>query len=336
MRTLEPAPDAVVDDHGAPRFGSYTGSVPRVDLSAVAGGALHRLKRAKRWIYVGIATDDTYVALAIARLGYATNVFAYALDARSMRMLATRSMIAPPTSCSVGDGTSDATIATFRFRGSHARVTRPVREGSLVVDADLRGLVLRATLDAARSPPAITAIAPVGPSGHALVNTTEKRALLSATGELVIDGTRRALGEALAGYDYTNGLLGRRTAWRWAFGLGRATTGERVAFNLVQGFVGEPECALWVDGELFPLAEGRFAFDAGNPLSEWRVSTADGAVDLRFAPGGMHSEQTNLGILASRFVQPAGVFRGAIRLAGGRTLEIDRMLGVTEDQDVLW
>ena len=334
MRTLEPAPDAVVDDRGRPRFGSYSGRLPSVDLSTVAG-VLRRVKREKRWVYVGIASEDTYVALLIARLGYAANVFAYALDATSMRMMGTRSFLAPPTSCQVASGSGADAVATFRFRGSHASVKRGDARGALVVDAELAGFSLHATLDATDAPPAITAIAPVGPSDKVLVNTTEKRTLLVANGELTVDGKRRPLVDALAGYDYTNGILARRTTWRWAFGLGRAKTGERVGFNLVQGFVGEPECALWVDGELLPLAEGRFAFDADNPLTEWRVSTADGALDLRFAPGGMHSEAKNLGLVASRFVQPAGAFRGTIR-AGSRTLEIERMLGVTEDQDVLW
>ena len=148
-------------------------------------------------------------------------------------------------------------------------------------------------------------------------------------------GQRRPLLGAVGAYDYTHGLLARRTMWRWAFALGRAKTGERVAFNLVQGFVGEPECAAWVDGELFPLTEGRFAFDRERPLAEWRVSTADGAVDLKFAPAGMHSEDKNLGLIASKFVQPGGVYSGTRRV-GGKTLVLERVLGVTEDQDVLW
>jgi hypothetical protein len=181
----------------------------------------------------------------------------------------------------------------------------------------------------------MTAIAPVGPSRDGLVNVTEKRALLPVSGELTVRGRRRRLDGALGGYDYTHGLLARRTMWRWAYALGRAKSGERVGFNLVQGFVGEPECTAWVDGEVFPMREGRFAFDRDEPLSEWRVSTADGAVDLRFKPGGMHSEQKNLGLVASRFVQPAGAYSGTLRV-GAKELVLDGVLGVTEDQDVLW
>jgi hypothetical protein len=181
----------------------------------------------------------------------------------------------------------------------------------------------------------MTAVAPVGERQDGLVNTTEKRALLAVRGELEVAGQRRPLGGALGGYDYTHGLLARRTIWRWAYAMGRAKSGERVAFNLVQGFVGEPECTAWVEGEVFPLSEGRFAFDPEQPLAEWRVSTADGTVDLRFKPGGMHSEQKNFGVIHSRFVQPVGAYAGTLRL-GGRELVLDGVLGVTEDQDVLW
>jgi hypothetical protein len=305
-----------------------------MDLSSLSGGRLARIAREKRWLYVGIASEAEYVALLIARLGYVANVFAYVLDARTMRMIATASTLAPPGSCEIADGTSAPTLAAYRFGRQRARVERN-HAGELLVDADLGPIAIRATLATRDAPPAITAIAPVGPGGQALVNTTEKRALLAATGELRVRGSHRPLRDALAGYDYTHGLLARRTAWRWAYALGHAKTGERVAFNIVQGFVGEPECAAWVEGEVLPLAEGRFAFDPDNPLAEWRVSTADGAVDLRFTPGGLHSEQKNLGVIASRFVQPAGAYRGRMRV-GGRELVLERVLGVAEDQDVLW
>jgi hypothetical protein len=200
---------------------------------------------------------------------------------------------------------------------------------------ELGDIVLDAALDTTGAPPAITAIAPVGAMRDGLVNVTEKRALLAVRGELTVRSRHRKLQDAIGGYDYTHGLLARRTMWRWAWALGRAKTGERVGFNLVQGFVGEPECAAWVDGEVFPLREGRFELDRDQPLSEWRVSTADGAVDLRFTPGGMHAERKNFGLIHSRFVQPVGRYAGTLRV-GGKELVLDGVLGVTEDQDVLW
>ncbi len=183
-----------------------------------------------------------------------------------------------------------------------------------------------------RSTPAITAIAPLGGAG--LLDVTEKRTLLEASGGAIIDGEHRSLDGAVAGYDHTSGIMARRTAWHWAFLLGRAASGERVALNLVEGFAGEAECAVWVDGDLFPLGEGRFTFDAQQPLRPWRV-TAGGNVDLGFLPGAAHVERRNLGIVSSRFIHPIGVFAGTIEV-GGQRLVIERALGVTEDQDVTW
>ncbi len=336
MRTLLPVPDAALDPiTGALRVGSYRGGLPRVDLGALAGGVLRRIARAKRWMYVAAASDEVFVAMAIVRLGYAANAFAYVLDRRTMRMLVSRSVIGPTLACTVGDRSGEGSVAAFDLGGSHARIARPRGSSRYEVSARLKDLDLHATFDAAPAPPALTAIARVGSEGDR-VNITEKRALLPVTGECTVLGRRIALDGALGGYDYTNGLLARRTAWRWAFALGRATTGEKVGLNLVQGFVGEPECGVWIDGEVYPLAEGRFDFAHDRPLDPWRVTTADGGVDLRFEPGGMHAERTNLGIVSTRFVQPAGLYSGTIAVAGRATLTLDRVLGVTEDQDVRW
>jgi hypothetical protein len=45
-------------------------------------------------------------------------------------------------------------------------------------------------------------------------------------------------------------------------------------------------------------------------LRHRRVRTDDGAVDLRFTPGGMHADRSNLGLVRARFLQPVGATRG--------------------------
>ena len=195
-------------------------------------------------------------------------------------------------------------------------------------------MVIDARLSTEGAPPPIGVVAGLGEKD--LVNATEKGALLAVTGAAAIAGRGSSLDGGLGGYDYTHGYLARHTAWRWAFLLGRAESGERVGLNLVQGFVGEPECALWVDGELYPLAEGRFTFDPRRPTEPWQVRTADESVDLRFEPGGIHQEHKNLGVITSRFIQPVGCFSGTIRVPGRAPLVLSRALGVVEDQDVLW
>lgn len=328
-----PAPDSVLDTNGRPRFGSYRGQLPPVNIEPLGLGRLFRLAHHKRWMYTVIASSEALIALAVIDLGYLTDAFVFVLDARDGRMVADHSSIGPFFAASVSDSTAEGGKASFKLGRTHVRVERRRGETAYRVDARIKDIEVRAALESASAPPAIAAIAPI-PLG--LVDMTEKRSLLRVSGEAVAAGRRYSLDGALAGYDYTNGLLARRTVWQWAFALGRAKSGERVGLNVVEGFVGERECAVWVEGEVFPLAEGRFTYDRQRPLDPWRVRTADGGVDLRFRPGGMHSEHKNFGFLASRFVQPAGVFSGSIRVDGRGELELENVLGVTEDQDMLW
>lgn len=334
MRALLPPPDAIFDPvTRAPRVGSYRGGLPRVDLSPLAPSALARLVQRKTWTYVAIASEQVFIAIAVVRLGYLANAFAFVFDKANRRMLADRTALGPPFAASLGDVGGEGSHARVRLPGAFVRIERPRGETATTVEATFRGIEVHARLESAATPPAIAAIVPI-PGG--VLSTTEKRMLLAVKGEATVLGRTLALDGALAGYDYTHGLLARRTTWRWGFALGRAQGGERVGLNLVEGFVGEPECALWLGGELLPMAEGRFTFNADRPLDPWRVQTVDGAVDLRFVPGAAHSDHTNLGVLVSRFVQPVGTYSGTIRAPDGRVLELDGVLGVTEDQDMLW
>ena len=247
-------------------------------------------------------------------------------------MIADESRVGPPL---MGRVRRDA-IHHYRARFSHplARVDARFRrdDPALVVRATMRDLTLRLELDERAAPPPMTAIAPVE---GGIVNLTEKRALMPVRGSLLARGRRFSLDGAQGGLDFTHGLLARETAWNWAFMMGRTKAGERIGLNLVQGFVGEPECVLFVGDELVPLAEGRFEYEREATHRPWRVRTADGAVDLTFTPGATHREEQNLGLVSSRFLQPVGAFSGVIR-AGGETHEIEHALGVVEDQRVRW
>jgi hypothetical protein len=334
MRELSGAPESIVDPSTrSPRLGSFRGGLPRVDWAPLGVGYAARALRHKRWLYVAVATDEVYVALAVVRMGYASNAFVYAYDAAARRMLARRSWLASPFAASVGDTGGEGCHARFRASGASFVVERARREPCYGVHVEARGLSLTASLDAGEAPPAIGAVAEVAPGRF---DATEKRALLATRGELRVEGRTVSLDGALAGYDFTSGMLARHTTWRWGFALGRLVGGTPFAVNLVEGFVGEAECAAWVGRELIGLGEGRFAFDAAHPAEPWRVSTADGAADLTLTPGAVHEERRDLVVVGSRFVQPCGAWSGRLTVPGRPPLVIDRALGVTEDQDVTW
>lgn len=334
MRELHTPPDAILDPiTGAARVGSYRGELPRVDLTPLAPRRRDRLLKHKRWTYVAIVSDEVFIAAAVVHLGYLANAFGVVFDKVGRRLLVDRSTFGPPFAASVGDVGGEGSSARAWMPRGRVRIERPRGEARTTVTAAFRGIELRARLDTSAAPPALSVVAQA-PGG--VLIATEKRQLLGVEGEASVLGRRISLDGALASYDYTSGLLPRRTTWRWALAMGRAQSGERVGLNLGEGFVGDAECALWVEGDLIPLAEGRFTFDPARPLDPWHVRTADDSVDLRFVPGAAHSNHTNLGWLTSEFLQPICLCSGTVRLPSGRVLELRDVSGVTEDQVISW
>ena len=106
--------------------------------------------------------------------------------------------------------------------------------------------------------------------------------------------------------------------------------------NVVEGFNGAPECALWVGDEVFGIAEARFRFSREDHLAPWQVDTPDGVLDLAFQPSGIYADVRNLGLLRSKFRQPFGLFSGKLTLPDGRAFVLEDVPGVVEDQDMLW
>jgi hypothetical protein len=339
-------PDAFVDPGGFPRFGTYRGALRDVDLRALKGPyalplPLRWLKH-KRWQYAQVCTPEVVALFTIADLTYTANAFVTVVDLKERRAVFDRGFLGGPGFATVGDRPGQGLAARFRLPGVRMSCTRG-EEPCYRVEIEARGqplggarLAWRGEFQADGAPPPLTVIAPVP---HGVVNVTQKWCNLPATGALEVGSRRYALEGGLAGLDYTQGYLARRTAWRWAMANGRLPDGTPLGFNLVEGFnEGEStanENALWVGSRLLPLGRAKFEFNKRDVLDEWRVSTSDGALELTFQPIFAHREERDYRVVSSHFAQPIGVFRGKVRLPD-RSVEIADLGGVTEDQDVRW
>lgn len=337
MRILAEPPPVVIDPLTREvAVGSYRGGIPLVDTALSGKNALFRAAHEKRWMYTAVAAGDLLITAAVVRLGYVANAFAFAFDRAAGRIVAKTSVVAPPFAADVGRTGGEGARAAIRWPGTHIAVRRGKGERDYKLEIDARDLRVSARLSSETMPPRIGAVAHIPGPPDGLFNATEKGALLPVVGEAIAGGRRYDLDGGLGGYDFTTGLLARHTAWRWVFALGRARSAERVAVNLVQGFVGEAECAVWVDGEVYPVSEGRVDLDPADLRAPWRITTVGGEVDLRFDVGDMHAEHRDYGVVASKFIQPPGSYSGTIRLPGRDPIELDGVLGVAEDQDILW
>jgi hypothetical protein len=346
---LPPVPKSVATSQGEPRFGKYEGELPEVDLARLQGrwapARAARLLKRKRWLYAFAATPEVAAIFAVVDLGYTSSAFAVAVDLKERKPLCDVSFLgAPGPLVEVSDRPGAGMTASFRTLGGRLSARRGEEDERYQLEADvsrirtgnLQSFQWRGELLVAGGPPALTLIAPVEEGG--LVNVTQKRGGLLALGSLEAGGKRFRMDGGVGGLDYTQGYLARHTSWRWAFAAGRLADGTPVGFNFAEGFnegSGDNENALWIGDRLYPLARARFEYDPKELLDPWRLTTVDGAVDLRFKPIYVHRDEKDLRVVVSHFAQPVGLFEGTVR-TGGRTYTLANLPGVTEEQDMLW
>lgn len=346
---LPPAPPSVDDDAGAPRFGTYAGTLDAVHLSSLRGrfqpSPLGKLRMHKKWLYGFVATREVLALWAVVDLGYTSNAFTLALDLTTQRVLADQGFLGPPRPfVTVSDHPGPGLEVGFRRPDVRISASRRFGDerfhGSVRLGPELPfvrpKLAFTWELLAAGAAPPLTVIAPVD---GGIVNVTQKWAGLLSFGQLDAGGRRFGLDGGVGGLDYTNGYLARQTSWRWAFVCGRLDDGTPFGINLVEGFNETRddvnENAVWLGQELFPVGRARFTFRRGEPLDPWRVTTVDQKVDLTFKPLAAHREHRDLKLVKSRFEHPVGLWSGTLHV-GEQPVRFENAAGVAEDQDVLW
>lgn len=337
--TLPPTPPSLLDEKGEPRLGTYQGSATTVDLRPRLGGGwrgrVKQLLKLKRWTWGGIATQDVFVSFAIVDAGFAANAFCFAVDLKDGQLLADKSFLGVPGSVLLADRPGDNASARMLVPGSTLRVRRPKGSASFHVELRSGDFAVDALLDTAAAPEPLAALMPL--KGGDL-NFTQKTTLMPSAGTVTVGSKTWSLSGGFGGLDFTHGLFARRTAWRWAFAMGRDNEGLPVGLNLTDGLCDLPgnENALWLGRTIVPVASPRFLFDAAHLQNSWQLQTPDGAVDLRFTPKGMHREDRDLMLVENHFAQIAGTFSGTLKDASGKVHRVDGLPGVTEDQRVLW
>jgi len=323
-------PDSVVED-GTPAHGRYVGRIDRIDWSGLSERPswLWRKLHHKRWHYIGLGHDEVFIGVAIVDLGWTCTAFAYCFDRQRRSLLADwRQDGLPGLQGRVSD--TPLTDARAWFRGPGARLElRHQPDDSLLLHVRTRSLRIEAQLDLDVMAPPLLAI---GPIEGGIAHATQKTTALPVLGWAEAEGQRFDLDGTWAAVDASNGLLARDTAWRWA-----SAHRPDIGFNLQQGYFGNQENVLWLDGQPMALGAAHFDFNPAQPMSPWHVRTEDGLLDLVFTPEGARRADRNLFIAASRYVQPVGTFSGTVRAGPGAPLrEVRDLLGVTEDHFSRW
>lgn len=278
---------------------------------------------------MGVGNADVFIGVAIVDLGWAASAFAYLFDRRSRLLRADWSQDGLPSLQSrVSDAPLSGADSWFHSPGAWLSLRHRAPD-HLHLHVATRALHVDAALDLRTMASPLLAI---GPIAGGLAHATQKTSALPVAGWAEAGGERFVLDGAWAAVDASNGMLARDTAWRWA-----SAQGPDVGFNLQAGYFGNQENVLWLDGQPIALGAARFDVDASQPLAPWHIRTDDELVDLVFTPEGARAANKNLGVAASRYVQPVGSFSGSVKAAAGAPARrVDALVGVTEDHHSLW
>ena len=280
----------------APAAGTLPWRGPAADRPALAlppepMPLVHARALRKRWRYVGVYSADLMLCAARASIGPFTQSFWAVWDRQARRSL-DHTRLRPG-----GD--------EVRLDGPHVRI---------------RARGLRADLVLGEGAP----VEAICPSGRGW-GWTEKRAGIAVKGTVELDGRSHTV-DGLGVDDRSAGYHQRRTSWHWSAGIGEATDGRPVAWNLVQGINDPPrnsERGIWVDGDPYEPEPVAFNGLAG-------ISFAGGG-RLAFDSEAERARDENLIVFRSRYRHRFGTFAGSL---GG--IELADGLGVMEEHEARW
>jgi hypothetical protein len=288
--------------------------------------------RIKRWEYLGICNTDIIFGVAVVRLGYMCNLFAYLFERRSAR-ISEYNILTPGGGAASFAGSSHTGGATFKRGKTAVRVTSD--PDFITVEGSIKD-ELSVSLSFHKYEEPLVCLTRVGLKGF---NYTHKEAGIPVRGMIRHKGATWDIRQeqSFGVRDYTLGYLARQTFWNWASGGGVDQAGNRVGFNLVQGVneTGFTENAFWINGRLVKTDVADFRYDDLDLLKPWRIASNDGRVRLRFLPEGKRSADIHAGLIVSQFHQPFGRFEGILR-DGDRVRELQNVSGFTEEHYAKW
>ncbi len=285
--------------------------------------------RLKEWQYISVGTPELFVAFGQVQLGYASNLFLYAVDGVNQQVLELEETLPAGAGLTIAPS-SVRGVTEWRWGPNHIRT---VYEDGWAIALDVRfpdGTPLVGQLHLED----IEALALLHDLGEGRAAYTHKAAGMPASGTVMLGDHPFDLHGGLGVLDWTRSRAKRETVWKWA-SFASHQDGHAIGLNLSAEVYDRhgvsEENAYWVDGKVFPLGAVRFELPPERALATEPWHLVGDRVDLTFRPLGARAQRLDLRLLQSIFVQPYGAFHG--RLADH---VIHDAFGVVEDHRSVW
>ncbi len=327
----------LVNKDGSVRLGIFDDPVERVNfedfLLKTSGGTpasnFRKKLLFKQFIFVGILGKEIMAGLAAVDLKYLANGFFYVYNRKTKTMVETKKLALPFSSAFIEPRPDKMkgrfTSGKFRIEMDNDKVSARGRDISLDV-----------TLNLDDSDPLQICTR----TNYRGWNFTRKTTPVGLTGEIVVGRERFDVSSpsCMAMVDWTGGFMRRNTFWNWASSAAVLPDGRSFGLNLSCGVneTSYTENAFWLGGERTKVDTVDFVFNKEDLHGKWRITSADGKIDLVFTPESHRGENVNLSLVVSKFTQLLGTFEGEVRSDSGETVGISDCPGFVEDHYAKW
>ncbi len=308
--------------------------------------SFYRLKamqrfRIKRWDYYAIFSPRLFFSATIADLGYAGNIFVYAMDLETHE-LHEEGLVVPlskgvtlPRNSSQGVSNYEGKGVRLHFEvipgGRHIQVSWPSFHDGRGISADI-------LLHQVPDHESMTIVIPIAQKRFYY---NRKINCLPAEGTIQYGDVHDSLSPAtsLGSLDWGRGVWEYKSFWNWASASGFLQDGQTIGLNLGCGFgdlSAATENCFVLNGKVHKLAQVKFAYDSVDYMKPWKFTDSEGRLDLDFVPFKERFAQTNLGIIFSEVHQMFGRYSGTCITDEGIRIQINNLIGFAEEHQARW
>lgn len=294
--------------------------------------------RIKRWDYYGVTHPAGYFSATIADLGYAGQVFVYAVDFEKA------SYVEDTITIPLGRGVKlprNSDTGRTSWSGRKARLLFDVSNGMRTLNLDWAGFGgqhlatdLRFAVPGGHESTVI-----VTPIGERRFYYNRKINCMPASGTIIIGGHAIDVSPetSLGTLDWGRGVWAYDSFWVWASASGFLADGRTVGLNFGFGFgntSAATENTLLLNGRIHKLVEVEFDYDNADFMKPWQMRSD--RVDLTFTPFLDRTAKTNLLLIRSEVHQMFGHYAGTIVDDAGDQIPVEGVVGWAEEHQARW
>ena len=329
----------LVDHNGNLKFGLRDTAVETVNyadypLRTPMGIRIPKFLRklcANQFIFCGICGPDLMLGMAVVDLKYTANGFFYIYNRKTLEINEI-GKISLPFKAHIGLQPDNLEAC---FSSKKLKITFQGEDLKVEVDQIDFKAELNVKLDLNKAEP-LRLCSRAGYRGWVY---TQKTSPLRINGEIIYNKHTYCIKppEWMGLLDWTAGYMRRETCWNWAAIAATLPDGTTLGLNLSCGVneSGFTENAFWINGNITKVDTINFIFNPENMQQEWQIRSFDDKVDLIFKPEGQRGEKFSVLLVATKFTQLMGTFRGRL-LTPDRKIEINNCPGWVEDHYAKW